>query len=260
MAVKGLAEHFRRPPWPALLGVSAGGHMLWLLGSIGVLPAAICVGGDGLWAGGVALWATAAATLTLNPPATLLTGWVIMLVAMMPLLLAAPIVHLQHSSLARRRGRAVACFVAGYGMVWVAMAVPLGCAALLAHTMLGEAALPAAVAGALAWSASPLHRRLLNRAHRLRPLSLFNLRADRDCTMFGIEHGMLCAAACWAWMLVPLLAGGWHYIAMLATGIVLLAERLSLPAEPRWRLPPAVAIVLHPRARAFPRASVPHHG
>ncbi|MGA9582648.1 MAG: DUF2182 domain-containing protein [Allosphingosinicella sp.] len=256
----GLIAHFRRPPWPALFGLGAGGHSVWLLGSIGVLPAAVCAAGAGLRAGGGELWARVAATLSLNPPGTLLLAWVVMLAAMMPPLLAAPIVHVRQSSLARRRGRAVAGFVAGYAMVWLAMAAPLGLLALLADLAFGPAAFPLAVAAALAWSSSPACRRLLNRAHRPRPLSLLGLRADRDCLVFGVEHGLLCAATCWAWMLVPLLAGAWHYPAMLAVGIVLLAERLSLPGAIRWRIPPALSFVLRPRARSFQRASAPRHG
>lgn len=258
--VTGLITHFRRPPWPALLAISAGGHALWLLGSIGVLPAAICGAGGAAWAGGVQPWAVVAATLSLNSPGTLLVGWIIMLVAMMPPLLAAPLVHVRQSSLTRRRERAAASFIIGYAMVWIAMAAPLGVVALLVNMTFGEMAFPLATAAALAWSASPAHRRLLNRAHRLRPLSVFGLRADRDCFTFGIEHGLLCAAACWAWMLASLLAGSWHHGVMLAVGMVLLADRLTLPGAARWRIPPALAFVLNERVRTFARAAVPSNG
>lgn len=255
-----LIEHFRRPPWPALLGVSAGGYAVWLSGSFGVLPAGICAAGGGYWAGGANLWAAVAATLTLNPPGALMTGWSIMLVAMMPPLLAAPIAHVRQSSLVRRRARAVAGFAAGYAAVWLAMAAPLGLLALLADMAAGPAAFPVAVAAALTWSASPVHQRLLNRAHRLRPISLFGLRADRDCLVLGLEHGLLCAATCWAWMLVPLLAGGWHYPAMVATGTILLADRLSLPGPARWRLPTVAALALRRRPRATLHAPALHLG
>lgn len=255
-----LIEHFRRPPWPALLSVSVAGYAVWLLGSIGILPVAMCGVGSGDWPGGAELWAVAAATLALNPPGTLLTGWSLMLVAMMPPLLAAPIAHVSQSSLVRRRTRAVAGFVAGYASIWLAMALPIGLLALLLYTAFGQAAFPLAVAAALVWSASPTHRRLLNRAHRLRRISLFGLRADGDCLAFGVAHGLLCAATCWAWMLVPLLAGGWHFAAMPAAGMILLAERLSLPGPARWRMPAAMALAKHLRARVHPLASAPRHG
>ena len=256
----GLIEHLRRPPWPALLGAAAAGHAIWLLGSIGMIPAAVCAAGRGFLSGGAELWGAVAATLALNPPQTLLTGWSVMLVAMMPPLLAAPVVHVRQSSLVRRRARAVAALLAGYSAVWLVMALPLGLLALLAGMTFGHANFPICVAAALAWSSTPLHRRLLNRAHRLRPISLFGLRADRDCAVFGLEHGLLCAATCWAWMLVPLVAGGWHYPAMLATGLVLLAERLSLPRPARWRTPPAVALIMTLRPRAVPVASASRRG
>ena len=236
------------------------GYAVWLLGSVGVLPVAMCGSGGGHWLGGVQLSAVVSATLTLNSPASLLTNWGIMLVAMMPPLLAAPIVHVRQSSLARRRARAVTGFVAGYALVWFAMAVPLGLLALLAYNAFGAGAFPLALAAALAWSASPFHQQLLNRAHRLRPVSLFGLRADGDCLLFGIGHGLLCAATCWAWMVVPMLAGGWHFAAMLVTGMVLLAERLGLPQAARWRMPAALALFLRLRARPIPRAAARHHG
>lgn len=253
----GLIAHFRRPPWPALFGVSAAGYGAWLWNPAGILPAAICGAGDRL--GGAELWAIVAATLALNPPLSLLMDWSVMLVAMMPPLLAAPLVHVRQSSLVRRRARAAAAFVVGYAAVWLAMAVPLGLLALVANLAFGTAALPLMLAVALAWSASPAHRYLLNRAHRLRPVSLFGLRADLDCLVSGLEHGRLCAGTCWAWMLVPLLADGWHFAAMLATGIVLLAERLSRPGPVRWRIPPVIGhgwrliSSVRPRAAIFPR-------
>ncbi|MER9951866.1 DUF2182 domain-containing protein [Mesorhizobium sp. M0047] len=255
----GFIEHFRRPPWRALLSISAAGYAIWLLGLIGVLPATLCAGGVD-WPDGADIWAGIEATLTLNSPSSLLTAWSVMLVAMMPPLVAAPIMHVQQSSLVRRRARAVTGFVAGYSIVWLAMGVPLGLAALQTQAAFGRLAFPLAVAMALLWSASPAHRRLLNRAHRIPPISLFGMRADGDCLALGLDHGLLCAATCWAWMLVPLLAGDWHFGAMLATGMVLLAERLSLPRAARWRMPVAMAFAVHLREHLGPLVSNRPHG
>lgn len=238
----GLIEHFRHQPWPVLFIISAGGYAVSLIGATGFIPVAICGAGGGNWPSEDELRAVVEATLKLNSPVSLLVGWCIMLVAMMPLLLGAPVVHVWHSSLTRRRARAVAAFGIGYGLVWLTMAGPLGLATLLVGTAFGSAALPVAILGALAWSACPLHQRLLNRAHRLRPLSLFGLRADSDCLVFGIEHGLLCATTCWAWMLVPLLADGWHFATMLVVGFVLLTERLSRPCPPHWRVLVIIAL------------------
>lgn len=242
-----------------LFTVSAGGHAVSLTGATGYIPVAICSPAGGYWQGPGNLWAVVEATLLLNSPVSLLVGWCIMLWAMMPLLLGAPILHIWHSSLTRRRTRAVAVFSIGYGLVWMTMAGPLGLTALLAGTAFGSAALPVTILCALAWSASPLHQRLLNRAHRLGPLSLFGVRADRDCLVFGIEHGLLCAAICWAWMLVPLLADGWHYAAMLLVMVVLLTERLSRPCPPRWRALASVALGWRLASRFFSRSLVALH-
>lgn len=254
--MRSLIEHFRHPPWPALFGLSLVGYTISLTAAADIIPVAICGAGTGYLPGSGDLWAAASAMLALNSPLSLLTGWCIMLAAMMPTLLAAPIVHVRHSSLVRRRARAVLGFCTGYALVWLAMAAPLGLLALLLDMLWGWAALPLAVAVAFVWNASPAHQRLLNRAHRLPPLRLSGLRADADCLAFGVQHGLLCAAACWAWMLVPLLATEGHFAMMLLIGIALLAERLRLPRQPRWHAPAIVALLRHLKWREHARVAV----
>lgn len=251
--MRSLIEHFRHPPWPALFGLSLVGYTISLTAAADIIPVAICGAGTGYLPGSGDLWAAASAILALNSPLSLLTGWCIMLAAMMPTLLAAPIVHVRYSSLVRRRTRAVSSFCTGYALVWLAMAAPLGVLALLLDMVWGKGALPLAVAVALVWNASPVHQHLLNRAHRLPSLRLSGLRADADCLAFGVQHGLLCAAACWAWMLVPLVAGEGHFAIMLLIGIALLAERLSLPRKPRWHAPAIVALLRHLKLREHAR-------
>jgi hypothetical protein len=62
-------------------------------------------------------------------------------------------------------------------------------------------------------------------------------------------------------MTVPLLAGGgWHEAAMLATGLILLAERLSLPRAARWRLPAALSRLRRLGGLILPPAPAPRLG
>lgn len=157
--------------------------------------------------------------------------------AMMPPLLAMPLMHVWRSSLPRRRLRASVGFLLGYGALWMAAGPILTVLALLLQLTVAEAALAGALLIASLWSASPWHRVALNRGHRMRRIGLFGWAADRDCLIFGMTHGLWCIASCWAWMLVPLLGGAWHIPIMLFAGAMMLAERLTPADRPRWRWP-----------------------
>jgi predicted metal-binding membrane protein len=160
-----------------------------------------------------------------------------MLLAMMPPLLVAPLLHVWRSSLPRRRVRALAHFISAYGAVWMAAGPILIGLALLLQLIAGDAAFAAALLLATVWSASPWQRAALNRGHRLRRIGLFGWAADCECLSFGATHAAWCVASCWPFMLVPLVAGRWHVAAMMCAGAVMLAERLAAPDRPRWRLP-----------------------
>lgn len=233
-----LLHSLRRPPWPALAAVAAVGLAFSAAQAGRAALPAFCGGAwsPALLAGGGP--GALRLMLELNPPARLLGEWALMLLAMMPLLLAAPLGHVRRASLERRRMRAAAGFAIGYGAVWMAAGPVLIGLALLLQLLLGGATLAAAVLIALAWSASPWQRAALNRGHRLRRIGIFGWAADRDCLAFGAVHGAWCVASCWAWMLVPLAAGRWHLAAMLLAGAAMLGQRLGAPAPPRWRLPP----------------------
>ena len=199
--------------------------------------------------------------LALNPPARLLADWALMLLAMMPPLLAVPLMHVWRSSLPRRRVWALANFALGYVSVWMMAGPILIGLALLLQLVAGERAL--AFAGALLlatlWSASPWQRIALNRGHRLSWIGLFGWAADRDCLTFGVIHAVWCIASCWAWMLAALAVAWWHIPAMIFAAVVMLSERLAAPDRPRWRLP-AFLSLLDRRPIFAPRHSVIRHG
>ena len=56
-------------------------------------------------------------------PRVIAALWALMLVAMMAPLTIPALHHVRFTSLARRRGRAIAMFVAGYGAVWMACGI-----------------------------------------------------------------------------------------------------------------------------------------
>jgi predicted metal-binding membrane protein len=236
---------FARAPWPLLFASAGFGLILSAYGAGRATLPAFC-GADTarlLLASG---WQDALGwALVLNPPVRVLSDWALMLLAMMPPLLAVPLMHVWRSSLPRRRVRALAYFVLGYGCLWMAAGPILISLALLLQLVAGNGVL--AFAGGLLlatiWSASPWQRAALNRSHRLRRIGLFGWAADRECLTFGVIHAVWCVASCWAWMLVPLAAGRWHIPAMMFAGAVMLGERLAAPNRPRWRLPTFLSLL-----------------
>jgi predicted metal-binding membrane protein len=72
--------------------------------------------------------------LAMNPPASLVMGWAVMVVAMMSPILIAPICHIRLRSFTYRRARSVTLFVAAYAALWTALGcvlLPIELAAML---------------------------------------------------------------------------------------------------------------------------------
>jgi predicted metal-binding membrane protein len=177
-------------------------------------------------------------------PSAIVIAWVIMLVAMMPPLLIDPIGHVCHSSFAARRPRAVTMFVIGYGLVWMAVGLLLLPMALMLRILVSETqAGIATLALAIVWSCTPAAQVARNLCHSLRRISAFGLAADRDCFVQGLAIGLPCVAACWPWMLVPMVIGSAHLAVMLVVTILLFLERIAPPQPPVWQWPPSLGVV-----------------
>lgn len=179
-----------------------------------------------------------AAALAVTTPLALVLAWAAMLLAMMPPLLAPPLLHVSHRSLTRRRVRAVALFVFAYAVVWFAAGTLLAAWAVALGSLARAAGLPPLALATLlaaAWQATPLKQISLNRCHSLPPLSAFGFRADADALRYGADHAVWCVGACWAFMLLPLAADDpLHWIVMGAVTLVALVERVRAPAAARW--------------------------
>jgi len=172
-----------------------------------------------------------------NPPSTLATGWLLMLVAMMTPLLSAPIRHVMDRTLARRRSRSVLLFVAGYVAVWMAAGVVLLSTALAVRLFLPTSLLPLMV-GLLVtvlWQCSPWKQRCLNRGHAHPAIAGFGGAAAVDALRFGLTHGLWCVGSCWALMLLPELFPLGHIPAMAVMTVWMIAEKLDRPSTPRWQ-------------------------
>ncbi len=175
-------------------------------------------------------------------PAAMAAQWLIMLIAMMSPLLAAPVTHVWNSSLVTRRARALALFALAYAIVWLTAAGGIIPLALILRLGTPDAAPILAVAFAVAWSSSPYAQLSRNRCHRLQGIGAFGRPADRDCLSQGAVTGLACAGTCWPWMLVPMMLDAGHAVAMVAISTVLFLDRLAPPAPAAWRLPAFVSV------------------
>ena len=188
-----------------------------------------------------------------NSPTQLASGWLLMLAAMTPPLIAAPLRHIHERSFAHRRARAMSLFVIGYGAVWMIAGMGLRVMALAAKTAAPDPhiCLALSVAAATLWQVSPAKQWCLNRCHRRPQLAASRAAADRAAFDFGLTHGAACVGACWALMLLPLFVGQGHVLAMLAVMLFAFAERLesAAPLAWRWRGPGKVLRIIVAQAR-----------
>lgn len=173
-------------------------------------------------------------------PASFLSAWTVMMVAMM-LPAAAPVVALY--ALAARRGvvAAVPVFVAGYLSVWAATGVPayLVSRAVSEPLMDGRAwvgrVVGATLLTAAAYQLTPLKDACLTRCRS--PLSFYltrtgSLSDPRRAFAAGAQHGLYCLGCCWALMAVLVVLGGMQLGWALALALALSAEKL-LPGRHR---------------------------
>jgi predicted metal-binding membrane protein len=219
-----------------LAAICATGWLLLLPGERWLLLPGYCAASAGFIAAGLGGMQSA---LLLNSAGGVFGAWLLMLAAMMPPLLLAPLLYLRERSFAVRRARAAALFLLGYALVWSAAGLFILAAAVGLHAFArGVPLLPAAasVAVALAWHASPARQHCLNRCHDLPALPAFGPAADVGALLFGFRHGAACVGGCWAAMIVPLSLGAGHLPAMLAVAVLLAAERVERARQPRWEL------------------------
>jgi hypothetical protein len=223
-------------PWPALLVVSLAGWAA-LIGGHCALVAPIYCGSfaDDWLASG---WEGVIWAFLLNSPDRLALSWLLMLLATMPPLLVQPIAHLWGRRLAPLR--AIAIFVAAYAAIWMLAGIVLTAAAILLKELAGANAWTApilAAAIAALWQASPARQACLNGCHRIPPLSDVGQAADRARLRYALAFALSCVGACWALMLLPLIADGAHIGLRAGVSIFLFAERQAPPRPAGWRFP-----------------------
>lgn len=167
--------------------------------------------------------------------AAFVTGWVVMMVAMM-LPAAAPVVGVY--ALAARRGvvAAIPVFIAGYLFVWALSAAPAYAVSRLIDDplMQGKPWVSRLVGGTLvvaaAYQLSPLKAACLR--HCRSPMSFFlnrrnSLSRPRTAFAAGAGHGLYCLGCCWALMAVLITVGGMQLGWALALAAVITLEKLG---------------------------------
>ncbi|HEY4404330.1 MAG TPA: DUF2182 domain-containing protein [Xanthobacteraceae bacterium] len=221
---------------PCLVALGSTGLLAWsalLLDQSDSIPPAFCSAGTP-WAAPLSI--SLDLVLAFNSPAQLASGWALMVAAMMSPLVIAPLRHVRDRSFARRRARSMLIFVAGYAAVWMTAGIGLQAMALGARWAAPAPliCLALAAASAMGWQVSPAKQWCLNRCHRRPHLAAFGAAADRDALAFGLANGASCVGACWALMLLTLLVGRGHLVAMIAVAFFVVAERLEGPAPLAW--------------------------
>lgn len=234
---------FAHPPWPILILASALGWVAAArLGLSAAFPELCGIGASPL------TWRSLEAMLAVDGVWTLALAWFLMIAAMTPPLLAAPLSHLWLRSLARRRARSTGLFLMAYIAIWLAAGLPMLMLATTVSSGVGDDGVWTAIVvvlGATLWQRSPAKRACLERCHALPPLAAFGPSADRDALQFGVTSGLWCIGTCWALMLAALSAGPAHLPVMAIATIISAAERLGPPRPPRRRTrtrPPLAAM------------------
>jgi predicted metal-binding membrane protein len=173
--------------------------------------------------------------------------WTLMCVAMMVPVALPAVRHVAVNSLRRRRGAAVAQFLAAYLLVWVAFGalVLAGLAAL--PPSLAPWLLPAALGLAAIWQLQPWLRWFLWACHRTVPLPPRGWRAVRGSLRFGVRHGLACVGVCWPFMLAmaglaATGASGLAQVAWMAVLAPLAAIARLVPRTRGWGPPMAVGL------------------
>lgn len=217
-----------RGGWLPLAAVSLGAWaLLFAKGALPILPPLCAPGLHGLAAAGAGI----EAALALNPIGAMLPGWLLMLCAMMLPLLHSPLARLCRATAPGRRAQAAMLFVLAYMALWLAAIALLTLASVALRGLGDSAALAIALGLAIVWQGSATKARCLAHCHAA-PVSR---PARLGSASHGLCAGLACIGSCWAMMLVPLLAGTAHHLAMVAAAGIMLWERHHTGELPRRR-------------------------
>jgi predicted metal-binding membrane protein len=170
-----------------------------------------------------------------------LTGWMLMVAAMMLPLLMYSIRSVAFASLWARRHRAIAAFLLGYAGPWLAIGVAVAAILSSLHWLHSDFVAAGGFVLAALWLLTRQRKRAFQACHRTRPLAPLGWQADRDCILYGCMIGVSCARTCWPLMLACACTG--HGLIAMAGGLFVgLYERRQY--RPKLRFTVAATLML----------------
>ncbi|MEN3157901.1 DUF2182 domain-containing protein [Alkalimonas sp. NCh-2] len=168
-----------------------------------------------------------------------LSGWAMMVLAMMFPLLHNAIRHIWQRSLPRLRLLGSVLFCLGYLSLWFVVGLLCNLMLMALHNIPLTQIVLVASAIVLLWQASPMKQWGLNYCHYNQRLALSGWRYFYDCLSFGIKKGSWCIVSCWHLMVFPMLLDSFllMFISMLTVcGWMFFEQHLS-PRQVAWHVP-----------------------
>ncbi|MCS4300980.1 DUF2182 domain-containing protein [Chryseobacterium sp. BIGb0232] len=176
--------------------------------------------------------------IKINPFSEMMTGWILMVLAMMLPKLIIPIQIIINQSFKSMSFLLVILFITGYVLMWAVTGFLLNIFIIFVSIQMPGSFIPAVIFGiiTLIWQFSPIKQKCLNRGHYHPVLAAWGSKAYKDAFSFGLTHGFWCVGAGWALMLLPMLLPQGHHLAMLIVTFIMLSEHMEHPQAPRWRI------------------------
>lgn len=176
---------------------------------------------------------------TLRSEMAQMSGWAIMMLAMMFPLLHNAIRHIWRRSLPRIRLLGSALFCTGYLAPWLLIGYLCNSLLRFLQDLPSSQTICGMVLLVVFWQASPWKQWALNYCHYTQRLALSGGAYVYDCMLFGIKKGAWCIASCWHLMLFPMLFNSFilMFAAMFVVCIWMFVEQHMTPRVSKWRLP-----------------------
>lgn len=168
-----------------------------------------------------------------------LSGWAMMVLAMMFPLLHNAIRHIWQRSLPRLRLFGSMLFCLGYLSLWLMVGLLCNLMLIALQGMPSWQIVVIASAILLLWQASPIKQWGLNYCHYTQRLALSGWRYVYDCLSFGIKKSSWCIISCWHLMVFPMLFDAFWlmFISMLIVCVWMFIEQHLSPRRVTWYVP-----------------------